>query len=304
MILIYGHGDDPPLTLTLEALQEERSAYTFLDQRLLMRERLRLELDPGALHGRLDCAGTEVDLADVDSVFARPLEPVGTGARPEDSCDPGAWHAWIVQWLDETPGLVINRPRAMQGNASKPGQIQQIAALGFLVPETLVTSHPEEARAFLERHGRVIYKSISGIRSIVRELDAAAIERLNLLRSLPVQFQAYIPGTDIRAHVVGSDVFAAEIQTNGMDYRYAEREGGSTQMRATTLPLEVANRCVALAQAMDLPLAGIDLRLTPDGETVCFEVNPMPAYSYFEHQANLPISKAIARLLIDSSRHL
>ena len=73
------------------------------------------------------------------------------------------------------------------------------------------------------------------------------------------------------------------------------------------MPVDVASRCVELAEALDLPLAGIDLRRRPDGQYVCFEVNPMPAYSYYESNTGLPISLALADLLADAvkspSRH-
>ena len=48
---------------------------------------------------------------------------------------------------------------------------------------------------------------------------------------------------------------------------------------------------------MNLPVAGIDLRRTPEGEWHCLEVNPSPAFSYYQAHAGLPISEAIARLL-------
>jgi glutathione synthase/RimK-type ligase-like ATP-grasp enzyme len=58
---------------------------------------------------------------------------------------------------------------------------------------------------------------------------------------------------------------------------------------------------VDLAQALDLPLAGIDLRQRPDGQYLCFEVNPMPAYSYYESNTGLPISLALADLLASAT---
>ena len=44
----------------------------------------------------------------------------------------------------------------MASNGSKPFQLELIRRQGFSVPETLVTTDPEEARAFFERHGRII----------------------------------------------------------------------------------------------------------------------------------------------------
>ena len=42
---------------------------------------------------------------------------------------------------------------------------------------------------------------------------------------------------------------------------------------------------------------GIDLKITPDDEVYCFEVNPSPAFSYYESNTGQPISAAIARAL-------
>ena len=58
---------------------------------------------------------------------------------------------------------------------------------------------------------------------------------------------------------------------------------------------DLARRCVSLAHALELPLAGIDLRITPTGRVVCFEVNPSPAFSYYESHTGQPIAAAIAR---------
>jgi glutathione synthase/RimK-type ligase-like ATP-grasp enzyme len=48
---------------------------------------------------------------------------------------------------------------------------------------------------------------------------------------------------------------------------------------------------------MDLLFTGIDLKLTPDGEYYCFEVNPSPGFVYYERYTGQPISAALADLL-------
>ena len=63
------------------------------------------------------------------------------------------------------------------------------------------------------------------------------------------------------------------------------------------MPREVEDRCRTAAVALQLPVAGIDLRRTPEGEWYCFEVNPSPAFSYYEDATGQPISAAVARLL-------
>lgn len=296
MIVIFGRDDDPPVSLLLEALQERAQPYRFIELRALDRDGLQLETGPAGLTGCLHAAGQILPLEAISGVYARPLSPGQQWQNPEAAQRANQAFDTFVAWLDVAPALVVNRPRAMNSNNSKPMQAQWIGEAGFAVPETLITSSADEALAFWREHGRVIYKSISGVRSIVRELDDASAERLALLRELPVQFQAYVPGLDLRVHVVGSQCFAAEIHSSATDYRYT-RGAEQTRLQTHELPAGVARRCVALAQALDLPLAGIDLRLRPDGEYLCFEVNPMPAYSYYESNTGLPISLALADLL-------
>jgi len=298
MILIYGRLDDPPLARTVEALAEAGATYVMIEQTALDREDLRIEIGSHGVRGSLIVAGQHVPLDCVHSVFARPLELPQRWWNPSRAAGARLLHEQLVEWLDVAPALVVNRPRAMQPNGSKPLQIQLIGAAGFLVPETLVTSDAAEARAFWRHHGRVVYKSASGVRSIVQELDEHAAMKLSRLAALPAQFQELVPGVDVRVHVVGERTFAAEIVGRGIDYRYSARQGGEATLSATELPLDLASRCVALSRQMELPLSGIDLRRRPDGAYVCLEVNPMPAYTYFETHTGLPISRALSELLM------
>jgi glutathione synthase/RimK-type ligase-like ATP-grasp enzyme len=202
-----------------------------------------------------------------------------------------------VEWLDLASGLIVNRPAAMESNSSKPFQSQAIAKAGFAVPDTLVTNDPADVQEFWRRHKRVIFKSISGIRSIVQELTPVNVQRLERVKRLPTQFQAYVPGIDIRVHVVGERLFATQVDSAATDYRYAGQEGLETTLKEVALPDRIGAQCIALARRLDLPFCGIDLRRTPEGEYVCFEVNPMPAYSYYEAGTGQAISQAMVELL-------
>ncbi|MCL5055992.1 MAG: RimK domain-containing protein ATP-grasp [Firmicutes bacterium] len=206
-----------------------------------------------------------------------------------------------LTWLLEYGNfLVLNRPSASRSNASKPNQIRLIQALGLQVPKTLVTNDPEAIKEFYENHkGEVIYKSISSVRSIVRKMKEEDFERLDTLRYSPVQVQECIDGIDIRVHVVGQEIFASEICAQESDYRYDR----TTSMKRFDLPEEIAQACFTVAYGLNLPLAGIDLRMTPEGEFYCFEANPSPVYIYYERKTNFglaspePITDALCHLL-------
>jgi glutathione synthase/RimK-type ligase-like ATP-grasp enzyme len=128
-------------------------------------------------------------------------------------------------------------------------------------------------------------------------LTGAKLNELDKVRYLPTQFQAFVPGTNIRVHIVGSEVFATEIRSDATDYRYASRDGLDVEMTPIDLPPVIAARCVSLSRVLDLPLCGIDLKCTPDGEYYCFEVNPSPAYSYYQESTGQDMATAIVKYL-------
>jgi len=244
-----------------------------------------------------------LSLEQVGGVYARMMDDrrlpeslaLQAGAPERAQCR--AVHDAIGRWLALTPARVVNPTAAMGSNGSKPYQAQLIARHGFRVPETIITNDPDRVLRFQAEHGRVIYKSASGVRSIVRVLDPADRDRLERVRWCPTQFQAYVAGTDVRVHVIGREVFATEITSDATDYRYAARDGRPADLRALALEETVAARCVALAADLGLPFAGIDLRRTPEGDWVCFEVNPSPGFSFYESQTGQPIADAVARYL-------
>jgi glutathione synthase/RimK-type ligase-like ATP-grasp enzyme len=260
-------------------------------------------MEGGARTGMIRFASGQVDLTAVRSIYVRQLGAAGQprlGEKEEDP-DGDVWqaHFALIAFVNTWPALVVNRPSACASNGSKPYQQALIARHGFRVPRTLVTTVPEEARRFYEEcAGRVIYKSISYRRSIVRRVTPADLERLDGVRHCPTQFQEYLPGVDIRVHAVGSRLFATEVVTDAMDYRFAGREGADREMRGTTLPAEIAERCHCLMQELGLALGGIDLRRTPEGDWGCFEVNPAPVFTFYEEHTGQRIGDAVVDLLV------
>ena len=100
---------------------------------------------------------------------------------------------------------------------------------------------------------------------------------------------------------MGDEVFACRIESTSTDYRYAGRLGGSTRLYRDELPPEIGAACVRAAHGLELPVAGVDLRHTPDDRWVCFEVNPSPGFTWFEESTGLPIAAAICELLMGTA---
>ena len=252
----------------------------------------------------------KLDLDELTGVYIRYLGP--EGRVPPPNIAPGAVPAMYFEYdtglmvlLEDLPCAVVNRLGGGMSNNSKAYQALLVRQCGLLTPPTLVTNDPVAAHRFYEDcQGEVIYKSLSGIRSIVRRLEPEQLARLALLRHGPAQFQAFIPGENVRVHTVGDQWFATRVHSEVVDYRYASREGRHVEMEPTNLPPAIAESCMRLARQLDLLLTGIDLKETPDGDYYCFEVNPCPGFLYYENYSGQPISTALADLLYDGLKPL
>jgi hypothetical protein len=302
VILLWGIATDDPLAAVATALDLQGSPYLFVDQLAAAETEVQLQVGD-AVTGTVTVRGEGVALEQVRAVYLRPYDTRhvavarGIGEAGELWQRAAAVDEALGVWAEVTPALVVNRPSSMASNGSKPYQLELIRALGFRVPPTLVTTDRHAALAFRRRHGEVVYKSLSGVRSIVARLRSGRLQDLADVANCPTQFQAYVPGCDYRVHVVGPDVFVSEVDSAADDYRYASRDGESVSMRAAFLPSDLENASRRLAASLGLVAAGIDLRLTPEGAWYCFEVNPSPGFTFFEAATGQPIAASMARLL-------
>jgi glutathione synthase/RimK-type ligase-like ATP-grasp enzyme len=294
---------DTPMRRVRAAVDAAGADVFFVDQRTVLESGLELEID-GGVRGLLDVDGASVDLEQVSAVYVRPYDsarlPVIASAEPGSAVRRHA--AWFDDsmwtWSDLTPARVVNRPSSTAFVNSKPRQGAIIAAQGFAVPETLVTTDAAAVRDFAAERGTLVYKSISGVRSIVSQLHADD-ERLADVAWCPTQFQECVPGDDYRVHVVGNEVFCSRVESPADDYRYGAMQGLPVTMTPYAMPDDWALKCRALTISMGLLLAGIDLRLTPSGDWYCFEVNSSPAFTFYDRHGQ-GIDRAVARLLLEA----
>ena len=304
MILLCGIPTETPLALVLEALESNGSRYVVLNQRKFSSMKMSLEIRGAKPTGKLQLNGDSYSVDEFTGVFTRMMDYNHLPELKDVPADSPQMNVCrnlfdtLTRWAEITPARVVNRIAPMGSNFSKPFQAQLIKRYGFEVSETLITNDPELVRAFRARHGKVIYKSISGVRSIVQTLTDADMTRIDSIRWCPTQFQAFVEGTNVRVHTVGDRVFATAIKTEATDYRYAQRQSGDyAELRPVDLSDDLAEMCVKLSAGLGLAFAGIDLKITPENEVYCFEVNPSPAFSYYESQTGQPISRAVADYL-------
>jgi hypothetical protein len=296
--------------MVIDRLAASGADFAIFNQRHFADCEVEFAVTGGLVSGQLRLRDRIYPLASIHSVFSRMMDD---RCLPELDGEPSesprrnqcrGLHEALTRWTEIAPQHVVNRPGAMATNISKPYQSQLIRDCGFLIPETLVTNDPKMVREFHQRYRKVIYKSISAARSIVQILKESDFERLQQIRWCPTQFQAFIEGTNLRVHIVGDQVFATAVESEATDYRYARQQTGEdAQLREVELSDELSERCVRLTRSLGLVFSGIDLKVTPSDEVFCFEVNPSPAFSYYEGHTKQPISAAVAYSLMhpDSS---
>ncbi len=313
MILVCGSLADPVTELVCARLQSLGDDYRLIElAEFPQRYRLAWRATDDGAAGWISGPDWRLDVSEISGVYVRFLGPEDRPAPSDIDAEAAAAlrseaDLALMALLEALPCPVVNRVSGGVSNNSKPYQALLISRSRLKAPPTLVTSDPGAVRAFQAEHGELIYKSASGIRSIVRRLGPEQLERLDHLRDGPAHLQAFIPGRNIRVHTVGSRVFATRIDSEAVDYRYAHLDGADATLEPTRLPAAIEAACLQLAEDLDLLFAGIDLKQTPDGEFYCFEVNPCPGFLYYERQTGQPISAALAELLrgaqADLQRH-
>ncbi len=298
MIFLWGLLTDAPMAAVHEELSSRGASFFFLDQRRTDEARLQLSIN-GGVAGWLRVGNDEIQLESVSAAYFRPYDLSEVDVLKRIPRDTAEWSRMLQVermlhvWLELAPILVVNRPSMMATNNSKPYQAEIIRRAGLAVPATLLTTSPSAVMDFSRHHERVIYKSISSIRSIVSELVPDDPIRLAEVTHCPTQFQERIAGDDVRVHVLGDEIFACRIVAPTADYRYSRE----ARIERFELPDSVAAACLAVARELGLHFTGIDLRRTPDGAWFCFEANPSPGYSYFAAETGQPIARRLADYL-------
>ena len=215
------------------------------------------------------------------------------------------------QWMGFLRGLCVfadaawmNPPAATYLAESKPYQLAVAAQCGFRVPETLASNDAARIRQLFP--DQLVVKSLDTV--LLRdgtdclftytilnpdsELTDATVQAVPFLAQRALEFKA-----DLRITVVGGDVFAVRILSQGRgirgDWRTVPKE--DLEFQPFELSPDLSRCCLLLARRLGLPFAAIDLVETPEG-TFFIEVNPTGEWGWLSSPEQ-PIDSAIAAWL-------
>lgn len=213
-------------------------------------------------------------------------------------------------WAPIASSAWLNDPAQMRVAGSLSRQLLAASSVGFTTPDTAVTNSWDQLFAFA-RGRPIAFKALSGhyesqnepARSVfTHRLTADDLNDLQL-RSLPYPgvVQTFVDkAREWRVTVVGDQIFAAAIYTTGaarMDWR-REQHTDRVRFAAEELPSNVASQCRAVTHRLGLRYAAIDLIEQADGTFLFLEANPNGQYLWLEEELGLPISEAIADVLV------
>ncbi|MDP3748522.1 MAG: hypothetical protein Q8Q88_15895 [Phenylobacterium sp.] len=212
----------------------------------------------------------------------------------------------------------MSHPIAVRGSIWKGEQLLRAARMGFSVPSSIVTNRRGDVEAFRRSVGDdIVFKSLSsptlaaeqvepehriGISLPTTRITEDHEEMLDAVAELPCFFQQYIAKRyELRVTVIGDQVFAAKIHSQddprtATDYRDFSAE---ILYEAEDLPPEIARRCLDFVRSYGLTYGALDLIVTPDGEYVFLENNPVGQFLFVEQLVpELDMTGALAARLV------
>jgi hypothetical protein len=297
-ILILGGADDDHARHMRDYLHQHGADVELLDSRWFPAS-LRIGFDPVSGQGTLLFpTGRRLAWEEVQAVYWRSYDGIATppiGDAEQAYIAANDARGLFESFLIRLPARWVNPWHAYQLHQTKPAQLAIVAAVGIPVPATLLSNDPEAVRTFVGQRPCSIFKPVQG-GAHARRVTSAHLTDANL-RSLaiaPVTLQEEVPGANVRAFVAGERVLACELKTQELDYR-DDPQAGIVPHR---LPAEVEAHCLAAARALELLWTGIDLRRTPEGRYVFLEANPSPMFLGFQQRSGLPLTEALAGLLL------
>lgn len=204
----------------------------------------------------------------------------------------------------------LNSPWSIARAEDKPSQLIAATALGFDVPETLISNDHAALRDFVSAGSTVVKPLREALLSgegeervmFTTEISRIPDDAADAVEVAPVIAQRLVHKVlDIRVTVVGQSVFTASISSQGHDETRVDwRRGSNPDLPHAVhrLPAELEKRCVEFVRRLDLRFGAIDLVLDEAGAYWFLEINPNGQWAWIENRTQLPIASAIVDELV------
>jgi glutathione synthase/RimK-type ligase-like ATP-grasp enzyme len=212
----------------------------------------------------------------------------------------------------------INYPSDVDIAKHKLSNLALASGLGFEVPNTMITTNPKAAKTFFNKNGgNIITKMLSNYAYVDKykmfypvftsKVTPQDIEHIDNVVFAPTQLQAYIEKkVELRITVVGKKIFACEIHSQMSEKTKIDWRSDVVNVKHMPhkLPKSLEKKILQMQERLHLNFGAYDFILTPDNRYVFIELNPNGQYLWIELLTKMPISEAIAELLVEGGTRM
>lgn len=216
----------------------------------------------------------------------------------------------------------MSHPVALRGASWKGEQLLRAARMGFSVPASLITNRRTSVDAFRASAGDgIIFKALSSASLAAAEVSpehriAGGLpttritdehdDALDAVAELPCFFQHHVPKQyELRVTVIGDTLFAARIHSQDDPRTATDCRDMSAEIpyEAEALPSHIERRCLDFVHSYGLTYGALDLIVTPGGEHVFLENNPVGQFLFVEQLVPaLDMTGAVAEWLMRAAQ--
>lgn len=320
VLIITFSQDNESIPLVTKAI-EERGGKTFRFDTDRFPTEVKLDIHYSDAERIIITDGDQkLDLSEVSSVWYRRMR---YGAKIPETMDEQFRKASIEECRRTVRGMIASLrvfhfdPISHVDIANhKQLQLKLARKLGLITPRTLTSNNPEAVKQFAQecQERGIVTKMLSSFAiyndlgeelvvftSPVTEEDLAELDGL---RFCPMTFQENIPkALELRTIIVGNQAFTASVDSQSLaGSTYDWRKEGKALVKdwkPYNLPEDVEEKLFKLMANFGLNYGAIDMIVTPDGEHIFLEVNPVGEFFWLEkYSPYYPISQAIGEILL------
>jgi RimK family alpha-L-glutamate ligase len=238
----------------------------------------------------------------VDDVRVDALDLLIVRGLPRGSLEQVVFRMDTLHLLGEQHGVrCVNGPRALERTIDKSWAGALLASAGVPTPPTIVCERRDDAlRAFVTLGGDVVVKPLFGamgngiVRVDDRDIAHRVFAALELERAV-YYLQRTVDGPgrrDLRVLVIAGEV-AGAMERVSDSWRANVARGG--RPRAVTLTEDERAMALASAAAVGADIAGVDLLVAADGETVVPEVNGIPGWQALQSVCDIDLTERVVQ---------
>jgi ATP-GRASP peptide maturase of grasp-with-spasm system len=226
--------------------------------------------------------------------------------------------------IDYSLGSLIRHiNRYADNNTNKISNLSLAANLGLGIPDTLITNDVHDLEAFYQLHSKIITKAfarnsfqvdfgddtIGGISSDTELITEDDITRLKTVYEnilpLPSCYQQYVEKKyELRIFFFDGEFYAMAIFSQAsdktkLDFRAYDQERPNRCV-PYNLPEDIRGKLTSFMNQLSMNSGSIDMIVTPEGDCVFLEVNPIGKYQWLRQNCNYDIDLAIARFMAEN----